>query len=52
MGIVDGRGLRGSRQSALELMILHLKLLGPIFGMQSTLTPSFSTAVDFLASLP
>ncbi len=32
--------------------MLNLKLLGPIFGMQSTLTPRFSTAVDFLASLP
>ena len=52
MGIVDGRGLRGSRQNAVELMVLNLKLLGPIFGMESTRTPSCSTAVDFLASLP
>lgn len=52
MGMVEGRGLRGSRQSAGELMRLKRQLLGPICGMPSTLTPSFSTAVDFLASLP
>ena len=52
MGIVDGRELRGSRQSAFELMVLNLKLPGPIFGLQSTLAPTGPTAVDFLVSLP
>jgi hypothetical protein len=32
MGIVDGGGLRGSRQSALKLMILNLKLFDSMFG--------------------
>jgi hypothetical protein len=51
MSIVDGGELRGSRQSAFELMGLHLKLSGPIFGLQSPLAPTCPTAVDFLASL-
>lgn len=52
MGIVDGGELRGSRQIAFELMVLHLKLSGPIFGLQSPLAPPGPTVVDFLASLP
>jgi hypothetical protein len=52
MGLVDGRELRGAAQSALELMVLNLKLSGPIFGLQSPLAPTAPTAVDFLASLP
>jgi hypothetical protein len=52
MGVVDDGELRGSCQRALELMVLNLKLSGPIFGLQSTLTPSGPTAVDFLVSLP
>jgi hypothetical protein len=52
MGIVDGGELRGSRQSAFELMVLNLKLPGPIFGLQSALAPTGPTAVDFLVSLP
>jgi len=52
MGIVDGGELRGSRQSAFELMVLNLKLSGPIFGLQSPLAPTGPTAVDFLVSLP
>src|SRR5437763_16761626 len=52
MGIVDGGELRGSRQSAFELMVLNLKLPGPMFGLQSTLAPTGPTAVDFLVSVP
>jgi len=52
MGVVDGGGLRGSRQSAFELMSLNLELSGPIFGSQSAVAPSFPTAGDFLTSLP
>ena len=52
MGVVDGGGLRGSRQSALELMSLPLELSGPIVGSQSAVAPRFPTAVDFLTSLP
>jgi hypothetical protein len=52
MGVVDGGELRGSRQSALELMVLNLKRSVPIFGLQSSLAPTGPTAVDFLASLP
>jgi hypothetical protein len=52
MRIVDGGELRGSRQSALKLMILNLKLSAPIFGLQSPLAPTGPTAVDFLAALP
>ena len=52
MGVVEGGELRGSRQSAFELMVLNLKLPGPIFGLQSTLAPTGPTAVDFLVSLP
>jgi hypothetical protein len=52
MSIVDGGKRRGSTQSAFELMVLNLKLSGPIFGPQSPLAPTVPTAVDFLASLP
>ena len=52
MGVVNRGGLRGLRESTFELMILDLKLLGPLFGSQSTGPPSFPTAVDFFASLP
>lgn len=52
MGVVEGGALRGSRQSAFELMGLHLKLSGPIVGLQSPLAPTWPTVVDFLASLP
>jgi hypothetical protein len=52
MGIVDGGEFRGSPQSAFELMVLDLKLSGPIFGLQSPLAPTGPTAVDFLVSLP
>jgi len=52
MGMVDGRERRGSRQSAFELMVLHRKLPGPMFGLQSTRAPTGPTAVDFLGSLP
>jgi len=52
MGVVDGGGLRGSRQSALKLMVLNLKLCESMFGSQSTVAPSSPTAVDFVASLP
>jgi hypothetical protein len=52
MGVVDGGGLRGSRQSALQLMVLNLKLFDAMFGSQSTVAPPLPTAVDFVASLP
>src|SRR6266571_2019626 len=52
MGVVDGGGLRGSRQSTLKLMVLHLKLCDAMFGSQSTAAPPLPTAVDFVASLP
>jgi hypothetical protein len=52
MSIVDGGERRGSPQSAFELMVLNLKLSGPMFGLQSPLAPTRPTAVDFLASLP
>ena len=52
MGIVDGGGLRGSRQSALKLMVLNLKLVDSMFGSQSTVAPPLPAAVDFVASLP
>ena len=52
MGVVDGAGLRGSRQSALKLMVLNLKLFESMFGSQSTVAPPLPTAVDFVASLP
>jgi hypothetical protein len=52
MGVVDGGGLRGSRQSALKLMVLNLKLFDSMFGSQSTVAPPLPTAVDFIASLP
>jgi len=52
MGAVDGGGLRGSRQSALKLMVLNLKLFDSMFGSQSTVAPPLPTAVDFVASLP
>jgi len=52
MGVVDGGGLRGSRQSALKLMVLHLKLFDSMFGSQRTVAPPLPTAVDFVASLP
>jgi hypothetical protein len=52
MGVVDGGGLRGSRQSAFKLMVLNLKLFDSMFGSQSTVAPPLPTAVDFVASLP
>jgi hypothetical protein len=52
MGIVNGGGLRGARQSAVQLMVLHLKLFESLFGSQSTRAPPLPTAVDFVASLP
>ena len=52
MGVVDGGGLRGSRQSACELMVLSLKLFDSMFGCQSTVAPPLPTAVDFVASFP
>jgi hypothetical protein len=52
MGIVDGGGLRGLRQSAFELTILTRKLVDPLCSTQSALAPSFPTAYDFLALLP
>jgi hypothetical protein len=52
MGIVDGGGLRGLRQSACELMVLNLKLIDSMFGSQSTVAPPCPAAVDFVASLP
>jgi len=51
MGVVDGGGLRGSRQSALKLMVLNLKLFDSMFGSQSTVAPPLPTAIDFVASL-
>jgi hypothetical protein len=32
MGVVDGGGLRDSRQSAVKLMVLNLKLFDAMFG--------------------
>ena len=52
MGVVDGAGRRDSRESAFELMVLNLKLVDPLFGIQCTVSPNFPTAVDFFASLP
>ena len=52
MGIVNAGGLRGSRQSTFELMVLNLKLFDSIFGCQSTVAPPLPTTVDFVASLP
>ena len=52
MGVVDGGGLRGSRQSALKLMVLHRTLFDAMFGSQRTLAPPLPTAVDFVTSLP
>jgi hypothetical protein len=49
---VDGGGLRGSRQSAFELLILRRKLIDAMFGSQRTVAPPLPAAVDFLASLP
>jgi hypothetical protein len=51
MGVVNAGGLRGSRQSAFELMILYLKLLDSVFGSQRTVAPNFPTAVNFFASV-
>jgi hypothetical protein len=51
MGVVDGGGLSGSRQSALKLMVLNLKRFDSLFGSQSTVAPPLPTAVDFVASL-
>jgi hypothetical protein len=50
--MVDGTGRRDSRESAFELMVLHLKLVDPMCGIESTVAPNFPTAVDFFASLP
>jgi hypothetical protein len=52
MGVVDGGGLRDSRQSAVKLMVLNLKLFDAMFGSESTVAPPLPTAVDFVASLP
>jgi len=52
MGVVDGGGFRGSRQSALQLMVRNLKLFDALFGSQRTVAPPLPTAVDFVASLP
>jgi hypothetical protein len=52
MGIVNGGGLRGARQSAVQLLVLHLELFDSLFGSQSTGAPPLPTAVDFVASLP
>jgi hypothetical protein len=52
MRVVDGGGLRDSRQSALELMIVNRELSGAIVGSQSAVAPSFPTAVAFCTSLP
>jgi hypothetical protein len=52
MGIVDGGGVRGSRQSTGALMVLNLKLVDSLFGSQSTVAPRLPAAVDFVASLP
>jgi hypothetical protein len=51
MGVIDGRGLRGSGQGAWELMILNLKLLDSMVGSQRTLAPNVPTALDFFASI-
>jgi len=51
MGVVDGSRLRGLRESACELMMLNLKLVDPMFGIQGPVAPRFPTAVDFFASL-
>jgi len=52
MGIVDGGGLRGLRQSAFELMMFNRKLAGPMFSSQSAVAPGCSTPFDFFPSLP
>jgi hypothetical protein len=52
MSLVDGGGLRGSRQSTFELMVLNRKLVDSLFGSQSTVAPPLPAAVDFVASLP
>ena len=52
MGIVDGMGLTGLRERAVELMMRTLELCNPLFGSQSTVAPSCPTAFDFFASLP
>jgi hypothetical protein len=51
-GVVDAGGRRDSRQSAVQLMVLHRKLCDSLFGSQSTVAPPVPTAVDFVASLP
>jgi hypothetical protein len=50
--MVDGGACRGSRQSALQLTVLHRKLLDARFGSQRPVAPPLPTAVDFVASLP
>jgi hypothetical protein len=52
MGIVDGGGLRGLCESALELTIFHRKLFNPMCGSQSAVAPRGPTPVDFFVSLP
>ena len=52
MGVVDGGKRPGSRQSALKLMVLNLKLFDAMFGSQRTVAPPLPTAVDFVASPP
>jgi hypothetical protein len=52
MAMVDGPGPRDARESAFELRGLHLQLVDPRCGIESTGAPNFPTAVDFLASLP
>ena len=51
MGVVNAGGLRGSRQSAFELMILDLKLLDSVVGSQRTVAPHLPTALNFFASV-
>src|SRR2546423_254464 len=52
MGVVDGGGLRGSRQSACELLVLYRQLFDAMFGSQRAVAPPLPAAVDFVASLP
>jgi hypothetical protein len=51
MGVVNADGLRASRQSTFELMILDLKLLDAVISSQRTVAPHFPTTVNFFASV-
>ncbi len=44
--------MTGLQGGACELMILNLELLDPMVCSQSVVTPRFTTAFDFFASLP